>query len=61
MLAPVSNNDEQEKVGGEIWESSSVYLLKLGASEKPMKRKEKIQASRKNRLCDFTPEKNKVA
>lgn len=48
-------------MGEEIWESSRVYLLKLGASEKPMKRKEKIQANRKNSLCDFIPEKNKVA
>lgn len=48
----------------DIWESSKVYLLKLGASEQLItggKSREKMQLIKKNSLCDLVSEKNKVA
>lgn len=52
-------NKEVEK---EIWESSIVYLFKLGESEKSMKEKDMKKYNQKeNNFCDLASKENKVA
>lgn len=46
-----------------IWESNTVYLFKLGESEKSMKEKEirKKCSQKENSFCDLASKENKVA